>query len=88
MTLLAPRLGGSFRYALTPYSQLIQEAEVLYNVLGGVHVLVNSLTKASAHLFQPIALTASLIANYDSQPAPGKVRTNTALIVGVEIPIS
>ena len=85
VTLGAPRLGLAFRYALSERVAFQQEAELLPNVFGDSRLLANSTSKLSAGLTESLALTSSLLVNYDSAPAAGKRPTDTALSVGVEL---
>ncbi|MHB8873844.1 MAG: DUF481 domain-containing protein [Myxococcaceae bacterium] len=83
--MVAPRLGLAFRYALSHGIIFTEDAEVLPNVLGDGRVLVNSTSKIAARLTESLALGVSFVVNHDSLPAPGKVPTDTALTVGLEL---
>ncbi|MFN7135130.1 MAG: DUF481 domain-containing protein, partial [Myxococcales bacterium] len=85
LTLIAPRLGVAFRYALTEDVRFFQDTEALLNVVGATRVVVNSTTRLSARLIGALALGTSFLVQYDSQPAPGKVPTDTALSVQLEV---
>jgi len=80
----APRIGLAFRYALNKNVIFTEDAEVLPNVLGESRWLVNSTSKIAARVVNPRSISVSLIVRYDSNPAPGKVDTDTALSFGVE----
>ncbi|MGC4119176.1 MAG: DUF481 domain-containing protein [Myxococcales bacterium] len=80
----APRIGLAFRYALNKNVIFTEDAEVLPNILGEVRWLVNSNTKISARVVNPLSIYISLLVKYDSKPAQGKVDTDTALAFGVE----
>lgn len=82
--LAAPRIGVSFRYALNKNVIFTEDAEVLPNILGEIRWLVNSNTKISARVVNPLSIYIALLVKYDSKPAPGKVETDTALSFGVE----
>jgi hypothetical protein len=82
--LLAPRVAGSFRYALNKEVLFQQDVEVLPNVLGPSRVLVNTLSKISARLVSVLSVGMSFAVKYDSRPAEGRVPTDTQLTVGLE----
>lgn len=82
--LLAPRFAATFRYALNAGVVFQQEAEVLPNILGGGRFLINTLTKVSAQLIDHLSIGTSFAVKHDSQPAPGRISTDTALLVGIE----
>ena len=84
-TLIAPRFGVAYRYALNKDVVFMQDAEVMPNVVGASRVLVNSLTKLTARLVASLSLGVSFAVAHDSLPAPGKVPTDTALSVGLEL---
>lgn len=81
----APKLGVAFRYALTRDVIFTEDLEVLPTVLGPSRVLVNSTTKLSARLIAALSLGVSFVVKHDSRPAEGKVPTDTALNVGLDI---
>ncbi len=82
---LAPRAAVSFRYALNSGVTFQQEAEVLPNLLGESRVLANTLSKVTSRLIANISLGVSFAIRYDSRPAVGKVPTDTALTVSLEV---
>ncbi|MBX7101233.1 MAG: DUF481 domain-containing protein [Myxococcaceae bacterium] len=84
VTLIAPRVAGVFRFALTPGIRFSEELEFLPNIAGDARFLFNSNTKLSARLTESLALTASFLMNYDSAPAGGKKPLDTALAMGIE----
>jgi putative salt-induced outer membrane protein YdiY len=79
VTLVAPRFGVAFRYALSPQVRFLEAAEILPNITGDSRVLINSTSKLSVMLTQVFSLGVSYVVNYDSMPAVGKVSTDTAL---------
>lgn len=85
ITLLAPKLGLSFRYKLNENISLSEDAEVLFNVLGDFRFLMTSTTKLGARLMQNLSLSVGFQVTHDSLPAAGKVPTDTALTVGVDL---
>jgi hypothetical protein len=85
VTLVAPKLGLGFRYALGPGVAIVEEAEILTNIVGPARVLVTSLTRLNARLSEALALSVGFQVNHDSAPAEGRVPTDTALSVGLEL---
>jgi hypothetical protein len=85
--LLGPRIAGAFRYALRKDVIFTQDAEVIPNILGTSRVRVNALTKLASRLTGSLSMTASFLLNYDSVPPAGKVPTDVALTVGLEMAI-
>jgi opacity protein-like surface antigen len=84
--LVGPRLGVSFRYALSPATYFNEEAEVIPNVLPNEagRVLFNSTSKLAVGVSASVAINASFVVKYDSLPAAGRKNTDTILAVGVE----
>jgi putative salt-induced outer membrane protein YdiY len=85
--LAAPRLGLEFRQGITKDLLFVQQAEVLENVVGDSRTLVNTLSKLSVRLVRSLAIGASFAVGYDSQPAPGKVPTDTTLALSLDYSI-
>jgi len=83
--LVAPRFGAAFHYAFAKGTVFSEEAEVLPNLSGDARVLINSTTKLTAALTGALSFATSYLVKYDSAPAPGKVNTETALTVGLEV---
>lgn len=83
-TMVGPRVGAVFRYALNKELRFSEEAEILPNLVGEARYLINSTTKLNAHLTRALSITASFLINFDSAPAGGKKTTDTALTLGVE----
>lgn len=82
---VSPRAGLAFRYGFSDHVKLVQEAEVLANVTDGERWQVRSLTKLASRLVKAVSFGLSYQVAYDSAPAPGKVRTDTALGATVEV---
>lgn len=80
-----PRLGVALRYGLSKDVIFTEEAEAVPNVLGDARLLINSQSKLTARLTQTLALATSFLVQYDSAPAVGKVSTDTALSVSIEV---
>ena len=83
--LLGPKIGVAFRYALSKDVIFSQDAELVPNLLGESRLLVSATTKLSSHLTESLSLGVSFRLDSDSRPAPGKVPTDSALTVGVEV---
>lgn len=83
--MLAPRAGLAFRYGFSEQVKLVEEAEVLTNVSGDERWQARSLTKLTSRLIRAVSFGLSYQVTYDSAPAPGKVRTDTALGANVEV---
>jgi putative salt-induced outer membrane protein YdiY len=83
--LAAPKLGLAFRYALDRNVIFTEDFEILPTVLGPSRLLVNSTTKLNAKLVSSLSLGVSFLVKHDSRPAEGKLPTDTALNVGLEV---
>jgi opacity protein-like surface antigen len=84
VTLVAPRFGAVFRYALNKHIRFSEELEVLPNVLGASRVLLNNNTKLSARLTEMLSINAAFLLAYDTAPAGGKRPIDTLLVLGLE----
>ncbi len=85
VTLYAPRLGLSFKYALNKNVLFTEDAEILPNVVGAGRVVVASTAKLSSRLTESLSFGASFQVNHDSTPAEGKVATDTILGLSIEM---
>jgi hypothetical protein len=87
--LLAPRVGLAYRYAFSKDVILTEEASALVNLIGETsgRTLMISTTKLSSHLTTSVALGVGFVVSHDTQPPPPKVKTDTALTVGLEVGI-
>lgn len=83
-TLIAPRIGAVFRYAMSKDIRFSEEIEFLPNVLGQARVLVNNTTKLNARLTESLSISAAFVANFDSAPAAGNKDLDTSLALGLE----
>lgn len=83
-TLVAPRAGLVFRYALNKEIRFSEELEFLPNLAGAARFLLNSNSKLNARLTESLSIAASFLVNYDSSPAGGKRPLDTALTLGLE----
>jgi putative salt-induced outer membrane protein YdiY len=84
-TLYAPRAGLGFKYAISKDVLFSEDAEILPSVVGESRVLVNSLSKISTRLSRTLAFGVSFTVAHDSLPAPGKVATDTALGLTLDV---
>jgi hypothetical protein len=85
VTLVAPRLGAVFRYAFSKGAIFSEEAEVLPNLAGDARVLISSRSKLTTVLTGVLSFAAGYVVKFDSAPAPGAVKTETGLTVGLEV---
>ncbi|MFP2910444.1 DUF481 domain-containing protein, partial [Pyxidicoccus sp. 3LFB2] len=80
-----PRFGVVFRYGLNERVLFKEDVEVLISVIGDSRVLVNSQTQLSVGLTEALSLGASFLVKSDSAPPAGKVSTDTALALNLEV---
>lgn len=85
--IVAPRLGAVFRYAINKDVIFSEEASLLANVSGEARLLLVSTSKINTRLTDRISLGLALVVADDTVPPKGKVPTDTALTVGIEIGI-
>jgi len=64
-----------------------EDLSALFNVVGTARLLFSSTSKLSAHLTEKMTLGVGFVLQDDTVPAPGKVSTDTALTVGLDIAI-
>ncbi len=85
VTLVAPKVGVNYRYALSKDVIFSEDLEVLLNVAGSSRALVTSATKIAARLVGALSMGVGFAVNHDSQPAAGRLPTDTALNLGLEV---
>lgn len=85
VTLYAPRAGLAFTYAISKDVLFSEDADVMANVSGESRVLANSISKISVRLSRTLALGVSFTVNHDSEPATGKVPTDTQLAMTLDV---
>ena len=85
--IVAPRLGLFYRYAFNKEVIFTEDASLLANVSGQARLLLVSTSKLSARLTQRMSLGVGFVVNDDTVPPKGKVPTDTALTIGLEIGI-
>jgi putative salt-induced outer membrane protein YdiY len=89
VVILAPRGALAFRWAFSNDVRFSEEIEFMPYLLASSagRLLINNTTKLSARITESVALTTSLLVNYDSEPpqsTPARVSTDVALTAGVE----
>jgi putative salt-induced outer membrane protein YdiY len=84
-TLYAPRAAVAFRYALSKDVLFTEDAEILPNIVGDSRVVVNTVSKISTRLSRSLAFGVAFTVAHDSQPAPAKVPTDTALALTLDV---
>lgn len=90
--ILAPRAALAFRWNFNKHVRVTEDLEFMPFVLApeAGRLLINSTTKLSAKITENVALTTSVLVNYDSRPPsvapPGfaRVPTDVALTAGIE----
>jgi hypothetical protein len=84
--MVGPRLGLSFRYALSAGAFFTEDAEVLPNVLPNQpgRVLFNSVSKLGVGIAANMSLAAGFTVKYDSAPAAGRKDTDTVLSISLD----
>ncbi|NOJ83521.1 DUF481 domain-containing protein [Myxococcus xanthus] len=80
-----PRFGAVFRYGLAQNVTFKEDVEVLVSVIGDSRMLFNSQTQLSVGLTKQLSLGTSFLVKHDSAPPPGKVSTDTALALNLEV---
>ncbi|WP_253910664.1 DUF481 domain-containing protein, partial [Pyxidicoccus fallax] len=80
-----PRFGAVFRYGLSKNVLFKEDVEVLVSVIGDSRMLLNSQTQLSVGLTEALSLSTSFMVKHDSAPPPGKVSTDTALALNLEV---
>jgi hypothetical protein len=80
-----PRFGAVFRYGLNERVLFKEDVEVLVSVIGDSRMLFNSQTQLSVGLTEALSLGTSFLVKHDSAPPPGKVSTDTALALNLEV---
>lgn len=84
-TLYAPRAGLALKYGLSKDVVFTEDAEILPNVVGDSRVVMNSVSKISTRLSRSLAFGVAFTVSHDSRPAPGKVTTDTALALTLDV---
>ena len=82
--LLGPRAGLAFKWQNTKNVIFTEDAEFIPNVQGDARYLVKSVTKLATRLASRLTFGVAYTVAFDSNPAPGKVNTDTVLGVTLE----
>jgi hypothetical protein len=85
--IVAPRVGALFRYALNKDVIFTEDASALANASGEARLLLVGTTKITARLIDELSLGVAFSITDDTVPPKGKVPTDTALTVGIEVGI-
>ncbi len=85
--IVAPRAGAVFRYAFNKDVIFTEDASALANVSGEARLLLVSTSKLTTRLAGRISFAVAFMVSDDTVPPQGKVPTDTALTVGIEIGI-
>ncbi len=83
--LVAPRLGLAFRYGFSKEVFFTEEAEAFPSLTGESRLQVKSVAKLSSRLTQAMTLGVGYTVAFDSRPAAGKEKTDTALTALLEV---
>ncbi|MDX2012287.1 MAG: DUF481 domain-containing protein [Myxococcaceae bacterium] len=87
VAILAPRIAGTFRWALNKNFRISEEFEALFNFLPPIagRVLLNSNTKLNARVTESVSLALGFLINIDTQPPAANLRPfDYALTAGAE----
>ena len=83
--IIAPRLGIAYRYAISKDVIFTEDVSAIGNVANQARLLFTSTTKLASRLTAKVSLGVSFVVNDDTVPVTGKVPTDTALSVGLEV---
>ncbi|XXF81294.1 DUF481 domain-containing protein [Myxococcaceae bacterium GXIMD 01537] len=82
---VAPRAAAAFRYGFSKDVWFLEQLEVLPDFFSDpTRVLVKSTSRLSAGMTEWLALSATFIVDYDSQPPVSRKDTDTALVVSLD----
>ncbi|MCU0699053.1 MAG: DUF481 domain-containing protein [Myxococcaceae bacterium] len=87
VAILAPRVAGTFRWALNKNFRISEDFEVLINTLPPIagRFLINSNTKLNARITESVSLALGFLINIDTQPPAANLRPfDYALTAGAE----
>lgn len=85
VSLGGPRFGVVFRYGLTSDISFLEDLSVLPSLIEGSRLLVNSQTQLTVKLTKTLAIATTFLVQSDSQPAEGKLPTDTSLSVSATV---
>lgn len=82
---VGPRLGVAYRYAVSKDVIFSEDVSAVGNVVDQARLLFSSTSKLASRLTEKVSLGVSFVVNNDTAPPPGKVSTDTALSIGLEV---
>ncbi|HEX8435793.1 DUF481 domain-containing protein [Archangium sp.] len=85
VSLGGPRFGVAFRYSLTKDVAFVEEVSVLPSLIEGSRLLLANQTQLNVKLTKALAINTTFLLQYDSEPAEGKVPTDTSLAASVAV---
>ncbi|AKJ04213.1 uncharacterized protein DUF481 [Archangium gephyra] len=85
VALSGPRFGAAFRYGIAKDVAFLEELSVLPSLIEGSRLVINSQTQLSVRLTQTLSIATTFLFLYDSEPAQGKLPTDTSLSVSAAI---
>ncbi len=85
VSLGGPRFGAAFRYAITKDISFGEELSVLPSLIEGSRMLITNQTQLTVKLTKALAINTTFLLQYDSEPAEGKVPTDTSLAASVAV---
>ncbi|MFY0523083.1 DUF481 domain-containing protein [Archangium gephyra] len=85
VSLGGPRFGVAFRYGIAKDVAFLEELSVLPSLIEGSRLIINSQTQLSVRLTQTLSIATTFLFLYDSEPAQGKLPTDTSLSVSAAI---
>jgi hypothetical protein len=80
-----PRFGAAFRYGLNKDVAFVEELSVLPSLIEGSRLFITNQTQLNVKLTKALAINTTFLLQYDSEPAPGKVSTDTSLAVSLAV---
>jgi hypothetical protein len=85
VSLGGPRFGAAFRYSLNKDVAFVEEVSVLPSLIEGSRLLITNQTQLNVKLTKALAINTTFLLQYDSQPAEGKVPTDSSLAVSLAV---
>ena len=80
-----PRFGAAFRYSINKDVAFVEEVSVLPSLIEGSRLFVTNQTQLNVKLTKALAINTTFLLQYDSEPAEGKVPTDSSLAVSVAV---
>ncbi|MBM7116038.1 DUF481 domain-containing protein [Archangium primigenium] len=85
VSLGGPRVGAAFRHGVTKDIALLEELSVLPSLIEGSRLLITNQTQLNVRLTRTLAIATTFLLQYDSQPAAGKLSTDTSLSLSATV---